>query len=395
MTVCFETFGCRLNRAEALQQEAEYLAKGWKLTTKHAEADLFIVRACSVTRRAQHDCEKHIEHLKRHYPTKPLLIVGCLPANVKKSLVRADDNSLILPEDPSVFPVRTARAYLKVQDGCNGKCTFCIVPQFRGSSRSVPFTDLLAKAKLFIDSGYHEIVVTGCNLALYASEGKRLPELVAALASLSPSCRIRLGSLEPGAVALETVAVMIERTNVCRFLHLPIQSGSNRILSAMRRPYLTKDIDAIVKKATDALPLIGLGCDVMTGYPGETEIDLVATEGILKRHAFSNVHVFPFSARPGTIAAALPDAIPHDQRHTRAHQISALAQHLKSTAAKKFIGAEVEVVIENEKELIGWSGEYFPVEITNKVRAKAIARKDLVKVHVQDAHHGHLKAILI
>lgn len=395
MKVCFETFGCRLNRAEALQQEAEYLAQGWKLTEKHADADLFIVRACSVTRRAQHDCEKLIEHLKRRYPTKRLLVVGCLPADAKRTLAPTDPSAALPLEDPLAVPTRTARAYLKVQDGCNGKCTFCIVPQFRGNSRSVPFTELLAKAGRFIDSGYHEIVVTGCNLALYASEGKRLPDLIAALAELSPDCRIRIGSLEPGAVAMETVAAMIAHENICRFLHLPIQSGSDRMLSAMRRPYLVKDIENIVKQANDALPLFGLGCDVMTGYPGETEIDVLATTGMLKRHAFSNVHVFPFSARPGTIAAGLPNAIPHDQRHERARQLGELARHLKSKAAKKFIGNEVEVVIEDEKKLTGWTGEYFPVEITNKARAKSIVRKDLVKVQVMDAHHGHLKAMVI
>ena len=193
MKVCFETFGCRLNRAEALDQEAEYLADGWKLTSSHSDADLIIVRGCSVTRRAQRDCEHLIAHIRKKYPNKRLLVEGCLATSrtekiaVRHAPVQASGKSSLS------VPTRTARAYLKVQDGCSGKCTFCIVPKFRGKSSSIDFDAILDKAKRFIDVGYHEIVVTGCNISLYASGGKRLPELMDALAGLSPECRIRLG----------------------------------------------------------------------------------------------------------------------------------------------------------------------------------------------------------
>lgn len=390
MKVCFETFGCRLNRAEALQREAEYLAKGWEVTTVHKEADLFIVRGCSVTHRAQHDCKALIAHLKKHYAQKPIVVEGCLPDELKKASSRA-----VLAENPLATPTRTARAYLKVQDGCAGKCAFCIVPQFRGASKSVPWDDALAKAQRFIDAGYHEIVVTGCNLALYASQGKRLPELLAALAALSPDTRIRLGSVEPGPCAREVVDAFVEHTNICRFLHLPVQSGSNRILLAMKRPYLTKDIDEIVQYATKRLPLIGLGCDLMTGFPGETEVDFLATQGLLKRHAFSNSHIFPYSERPNTLAAGLPFAVDPKIRHERAHKLSDQAAHLRSKAAQKHIGKDVEVLIEDEKKLTGWTGEYFACEITNKTRGQAIHRKELIRVHVMTSHHGHLKAVLV
>ena len=242
MKVCFETFGCRLNRAEALDQEAEYLADGWKLTSSHSDADLIIVRGCSVTRRAQHDCEQLIAHIRKKYPYKRLLIEGCLATSrteklaVRHAPVKASDKSSLH------VPTRTARAYLKVQDGCAGKCTFCIVPKFRGKSSSIGFDAILDKAKRFIDAGYHEIVVTGCNLSLYASDGKRLPELIDALAGLSPDCRIRLGSLEPSDVAQDVVEAISRRQNICRFLHIPIQSASNRILGAMKRPYTTKEV---------------------------------------------------------------------------------------------------------------------------------------------------------
>ena len=340
MKVCFETFGCRLNRAEALQQEAEYLDKGWTTTTKHSEADLFVVRACSVTSRAQRDCERLIAHLKKRYPLTPLIVAGCLPKESKRAL-HVSDHQQNVPHNPTAIPTSTARAYLKVQDGCNCGCTFCIVPQFRGKSTSVPFDEVLAKASRFIDAGYHEIVVTGCNLTLYSSDGRSFADLIDALANLSPDCRIRIGSIEPGTSAIETVDVMAKYQNICKFLHLPIQSGSNAILKSMRRPYLVADIDRLIKKAQSTIQLIGLGCDIMSGYPGETEIDHLATVGMLKRYGFSNIHAFPFSERPNTIAAGLPSIVPREIRHARAREINSIGRELKSVAARKFLGKDI------------------------------------------------------
>jgi len=385
MKVCFETFGCRLNKAEALQMEAEYLAKGWELTDEHSDADLFVVRGCSVTARAQDECEKLISHLQRHYPKTPLRTCGCLPIgkSVSRPLQNQKEEIRFLSrsdlEIASPLPIRTARAYLKVQDGCSGKCTFCIVPTFRGSSVSVPFTELLDKAKRFIDAGYHEIVVTGCNLSLYASEGKRLPDLLAALADLSSGCRIRLGSLEPGACAQETVRVLAEHANICRFLHIPVQSGSNRILSAMKRPYLVRDVDTLVTSAVKELPGLGLGCDLMTGFPDESELDFESTKGLLKRLPFNNAHVFPYSERPGTLAAGLGGALPKLIRSERAHRLSRIVRASRRKFALSFVGKTVEIVAEDKEKAVGWTSEYL------RCKAKGCApRKSLVRVRIKD-----------
>ncbi len=384
MKVCFETFGCRLNKAEALQMEADYLAKGWELTSKHSDADLFVVRGCSVTARAQYECEKLIAHLRRHYPTVPLHTCGCL----KKSTPNLPD----LPNIPNLpnLPTRTARAYLKVQDGCSGKCTFCIVPKFRGTSTSVPFADVLDTAKRFIDLGYHEIVVTGCNLSLYASAGKRLPELLSSLANLSSDCRIRLGSLEPGSCAPETIHAFSEHSNICRFLHIPVQSGSNRILMTMGRPYSVKDIDTLVACALKLLPKLGLGCDLMTGFPGEHNLDFLATKGLLKRLPFNNAHIFPYSERPGTVAAHFSDVVPKDLRSQRAHSLAHDAKAMRQIFAKSFLGKDVEVVVEDEKRIIGWTSEYLKCEATGNA-----PRKSLVRIRVTSVKNDRLFGRLV
>ena len=385
MKVCFETFGCRLNRAEALDQEAEYLACGWKLTSSHSDADVIVVRGCSVTRRAQRDCEHLIAHIRKKYPNTRLLIEGCIATSrtekiaVRHAPVRTGDKSSVH------VPTRTARAYLKVQDGCAGKCTFCIVPKFRGKSSSIDFDDVLDKAKRFIDVGYHELVVTGCNLSLYASGGKRLPELMDALAALSPDCRIRLGSLEPSDVAADIVAAIAGKTNICRFLHIPVQSASNRILVAMKRPYTANDVDELVRAIRRQIPNAGIGCDLMAGFPSESELDFMATFGMLERNPFSRVHVFPFSERPGTPAASMAGSVPPEIRKIRAKKLSVLADAKRSAFARRFIGKTTEIVVEDEDTCSGWTSEYLWCSCPHAHPP----RKSLVAVRITGAQ-GHM-----
>ena len=383
--------------------EAEYAANGWERTEKHSDADLFVVRGCSVTIRAQRDCEKFIAHLKRRYPTVPMRVCGCFKDEKKKShdaesrkthaaKLGVEIDNL---DEATHIPTRTARAYLKVQDGCNGKCTFCIVPKFRGKSKSIPFSLVIDKAKHFIDAGYHEIVVTGCNLVLYASEGRRLPDLIAALSKLTlpgsvSRTRIRLGSVEPGDCALECVHAMAEGANVCRFLHIPFQSGANRILMAMKRPYFARDISTLAQTAQKLMPGIRLGCDVMTGFPDESELDLAATKGLLSRHSFSNVHVFPFSERPGTLAATYGGGIPPGIRSERARALAEKGADNRYEYARPFYGKTVEIVNESDEECFGRTDEYLWCRAIGKVPRKSLARVVVTKVH----HDGTLEGII-
>ena len=385
MKVCFETFGCRLNRAEALDQEAEYLAAGWELTDSHSDAEVIVVRGCSVTQRAQRECEHLIAHIRRKYPLKRLLIEGCLAVG-RTAKIAAQHAPAALRKTTGGVPVptRTARAYLKVQDGCAGKCAFCIVPKFRGQSTSVDFDAVLDKAKRFIDAGYHEIVVTGCNLSLYCSSGKRLPELLAALAALSPDCRIRLGSLEPSDVAIDVVATMAGNSNVCHFMHIPVQSASNRILTAMKRPYLVKDVRDLVCAIRKQIPDAGIGCDLMTGFPSEGDLDFMATRGMLERDPFSRVHVFPYSERPGTPAAALPHIVPPEIRKARARELALIADKKRTAFAMHFIGKTTDIVVEDEETCSGWTSEYLWCSCPNT----HLPRKSLVRVRILESK-GH------
>ncbi len=386
MNVCFETFGCRLSRAEALDQESEFLVRGWQRTESHADADLIVVRGCSVTQRAQRDCERLIAHIKAKYPHKKLVITGCLPQTSRPFILKPRP-----ADNPAPVPSRTSRAYLKVQDGCSGRCSFCIVPRFRGKSVSVDFDEVLAKARRFFDAGYREIVVTGCNLSLYTSKGKRLDTLLASLAEIAspstdaPFCRIRLGSLEPSPVAEDVLTVMSDHDNICRYLHVPIQSGSTPILVAMRRPYSARDIDELIHKAKSCVPGVEIGCDIITGFPGESDLDFLATKSLLTRVRPSRVHVFPFSERPGTLAASMFGKIPRGIAKARAQELSSLADRLRGERSRTLIGKSVEFVVEDEKSCSGWTSEYFWCKCP-RGHAK---RKSIVKATVRGTE-GHI-----
>lgn len=393
MKVCFETFGCRLNRAEALNLEALFLANGWSETKKHSDADLIIIRGCSVTARAQHDTEKYIAQLRAKYPTKRIFTTGCITnktpeAMIEKAMRSARVNGEFITD---VVPTSTARAFLKIQDGCNGKCSYCIVPKFRGTPISEDFDDILLKAKKFIDCGYTEIVVTGCNLSLYHSKGKRLPDVLASLADLpSPGHRIRLGSLEPSDVADDVIDLIGERENICKFLHIPIQSASNKILAEMRRPYKITDLEKLISRATSRIDNLGLGCDVIAGFPSESEYDFNATFDFVKRHAFTNIHAFPYSERPGTMAEKILPVIPRAIRSERAKALTKLVRDKRKAFAEKFKTKKVEIVIEDVSTLSGWTSQYLwcTQRSKNIIRLNTpnvrLARKARVEVLVKD-----------
>ena len=397
MRIGFVTFGCRLNRAEALEIEASFLARGWTRTERHDDADMIIVRGCSVTARAQADCERLIAHIRNKYPFKRVIVTGCIRNRSNERWLK----DLVTGTGPA--PARTARAYLKIQDGCSGQCSFCIVPAFRGRAKSVPLEDAVAGAKRFLDAGYHEIVLTGCSLMQYADGARRLADVVAAVADIPGyGHRVRLGSVEPVAAAADVVRAMAEHENVCRFLHLAVQSGSGRILAAMRRPYGVKDVDTLVKKAVSAMPDISIGCDMMSGFPGESDMDHLATIAMVKRLPFSNAHVFPFSERPGTQAATFDGVVPPSLRSERAHDIADAVAKKRAYYAKRFRGRDVKIVVEDEDRLAGWTSEYLWCRLSRAFaearahshsRAVAAPRKSIVTMRVTDVEGEFLRGV--
>ena len=184
---------------------------------------------------------------------------------------------------------------------------------------------------------------------------------------------------------------MAEHANVCRFLHIPVQSGSNRVLLAMRRPYDSKDVVKVAELAAKLMPNLGLGCDVMTGFPGETDLEFAATKGLLKRLPFTNAHIFPYSARPGTIAAGFPQQLPPELRSARAHEISRLMLKKRIKFAKSFIGKTVEIIVEDKERASGWTGEY----LTATPISGTAPRKSPLRIFVIKNKADHLQGRIV
>lgn len=377
MNVAFQTFGCRLNRAEALDHEARLNAEGHVTVSLEGDTppDLIVVRGCSVTAKAERDCRKAIARLRARFPSARIEITGCLNAPLPSSLPP-------LPSSLFPIPLRTARAYLKIQDGCSGRCAFCIVPSFRGKPRSVPFGQVLARAQAFLSVGYREIVVTGCNLALYRDSGHGLADVLASLATMGTdpmrTHRVRLSSLEPGVCDKAVLDAFAAHPNICRFMHLSVQSGSNPVLARMNRPYSIEAVDRFCDAAAQALGArLALGADIITGFPGETDADFAATRDFILRHPFSNLHVFPYSERPGTPAAAMEGAIAPAVRRMRAKELEDIGRAKREAFARSFLGQEVEVCI--ERDGCGWTAEYLRCSIKD---SKDLKRRSLVKGRV-------------
>ena len=403
MRVGFVTFGCRLNRAEALDLEAHYVAAGWEVVPVRLSSspdphrlntstpDRIVVRGCSVTAKAQRDCEKAIAHLRARFPLADIRLTGCigvrsfaLPAPLQSRVresapLTSPSNAQTLKHSPPRPLLRLSRAYLKVQDGCSGRCAYCIVPTFRGPPVSTPFDEVIARARALIAAGYRELVVTGCNLCLYRDAGRGLPELAAALAELeSPGHRIRLGSIEPGLCDARLIDVLASHPNICRFLHLSLQSGSDRMLRLMRRPYTREQVATFCADARRRLL-----ADLITGFPGETDDDFATTKAFLTsppqplNAPFIHLHVFPYSERPGTAAATMGPAVPMAVRRTRARELERIGAANRAAYAHALVGQEVVVCV--EKDGNGRTDDYLRCLLNG-----AAPRRSLVRARVTE-----------
>ena len=391
MTVAFKTFGCRLNRAETAQFEASFAAAGFACVPFGAPADIVVFHTCAVTQSAESECLKLIRAIRKKEPETVLVLTGCAVEAVLPEKLDELGADLIVPREkkdelvalvarhvgqvpcpgPAIPLHTTKRASLKIQDGCDFFCSYCIVPHTRGMPRSRPFDDCLREAQTFLRAGFQEIVVTGCNIACYADGGRNVVDLLAALSALPGLGRIRLGSIEPGTVEGEVAALMARTPKLCNFLHLPLQSGDNAVLARMGRRYTVEAITATLRNALDLMPDLALGADFICGFPGETDEAFEHTLQFVEAFPFSKLHVFSYSERPGTPACGFDGKIPVSVRKDRTKHLIAVGEKKRDAFAQRFVDKPVELLVEyfdGEGRACGWSGEYLHAVVSGVPR---------------------------
>jgi threonylcarbamoyladenosine tRNA methylthiotransferase MtaB len=379
---------------------------------------VYVVHSCAVTHQAELDSLRLARRVRREQPGTVVVLAGCLAQYAQRRLTPGEAADLLVPQKdkfripallhelaPGQFPLppegRTAapptfgttRALVKAQDGCDFRCAYCVVPAARGPAASRPLEAVVAEARNLAAAGFREVVVTGANLGCYRDGNRGLVDLLRAVEALEGIARVRISSIELSTVEREVIDWMAVSPKLCRFLHLPLQSGDDRILAAMGRRYTRDAYRRTVEYAASRVPRLGLGADLIVGFPGEDEAAFANTVALVEALPFGNLHVFPFSPRPDTRAAALPDAVPAAAKKERVRQLLALGNAKRAAFARGFVGRDVSVLIERLDARgagRGWTGEY----VETRIRGPALAPNALVTARVTDADGPTLLAAL-
>jgi len=401
-TVTFKTLGCKLNQAETAILTRAFVENGYDVVQSGKTADVAVINTCTVTGRTDAKCRQAIRSVLRQNPDATVIVTGCysqvaateieaipgvdyiigvpdklslfdqFPGPGKRELpfiLITDQNASLksLPGQSGDFRNQT-RAFLPIQTGCNRRCAYCIVPIARGPSRSLNPAEVIKHAEQLIQTGYKEIVLTGVHVGDYGKDRSgrsELSSLLRQLVQLASSVRFRLSSLDPDDLDDDLIRTIAEHPRICRHFHVAMQSGSDTILKAMNRRHSTSELKEKVDQVIQALGPVGLGTDIIVGFPGETDDLFQETVEFVKSVPFSYFHVFPFSVRKGTAAAEMADQIPPRVRIERAKVLRAVGVTMKNRFTEFFIGKELSVLFENKKiqnRMGGVSSEYVRVE---------------------------------
>jgi threonylcarbamoyladenosine tRNA methylthiotransferase MtaB len=398
--VAVTTLGCKVNQYDTAVMQRLFAEKAWTRVGFDEEADAYVVNSCTVTDRADADARRLARRARRTNPAARVIMTGCYAQTSPTVVAGLDyvDYVIGLGRLPDLldavqgelaervavsdlrqagevatlgiesFPGRT-RAFVKVQEGCNLFCTFCIVPVARGRSRSVPPRKVIEEIDRLEARGYREIVLTGVHLGGYGGDldpPHSLAWLLEAVAERAPRLRVRVSSIDPPEVDERFVDVLASSAVFCDHLHVPLQAGDDDVLARMRRQYTTADAAAALDRVRERLPDVCLGTDVITGFPGETEEEFERGLAWIEERELAYLHVFPYSQRSSTAAAKRWAPLPEHVAHERACRMRALDRRLRRRFQDRFIGRTASVLFETAHEpatgmLKGYSSNYLPV----------------------------------
>ena len=399
MKVALHTLGCKLNFAETSTIGGQFISNGCDVVNVKENADVYVINTCSVTENAERECRQVVRRFLRQNPEAFIIVTGCY-AQLRPEELRAISgvdavlgssekfnifsfiNDFEKNELACVFVKPTAdlnefghahstdadsrtRAFLKIQDGCDYKCSFCTIPLARGKSRSMHPDEAVAEFVKLVESGYKELILTGVNVGDYGkSINSNLYELLDRLIKVEGDFRIRISSIEPNLLSDEIIELTASSEKICKHFHIPLQSGSNEILKLMQRRYIIEDYKILIDKINNRIPDAGIGIDVIVGSPGETEQNFIETHNFLKDLPFSYLHVFTYSERPQTKALEINNKVDVFERRERNNILRILSEKKRNNFYSRMIGKKLDVLFEHENhngKMIGFSSNYIRV----------------------------------
>ena len=404
--VSFHTLGCKLNFSESSTLARQFEEGGFERVGANEEADICVINSCSVTEHADKKCRNIIRKLHRRNPSAIIAVTGCYAQLKPYEIAKIDGVDIVLGNNDKgdlykrVVELSTrgnaqvyscdceqitrffaafssgdrTRSFLKVQDGCDYKCAYCTIHYARGSSRNMPIAELVAEAEKVAATGLKEIVITGVNTGDFGrTTGERFIDLLRALNEVEGIERYRISSIEPNLITDEIIEFCAVSPKFQHHFHIPLQSGSDRILGLMRRRYTSAKFADRIEKIRSLMPDAFIGIDVITGFPGETEENFQETYDLLARLKPSFLHIFPFSERPGTPAVDMPDKVPSYISTQRVARLEELCDALHYDFCAQGVGKEMDVLFESTMRggmMYGYTGNY--------IRVKASYRKELI-----------------
>lgn len=419
--VAFYTLGCKVNFCETEALQTLFEKAGYTVTDFNRPADLYVINTCTVTGMSDHKSRKAIRRARRRSPGAIIVATGCyaqgfpveieemeqadlvigtqgrekLPQIVASLEQGKSPRGLVRPFEPrgsfEMLPAARrrgrSRGFLKIQEGCNQGCTYCIIPTVRGPLRSLPPGEAVAHARAMVDSGYREIVLTGIHLGLYGADLEQvtLGALLDELEKIEGLLRIRLSSIEPSDITGELVERIISSEKICPHLHIPLQSGDGEILKRMNRPYTPEEYLYLVRWLRELKNDLAISADVMVGFPGESEEHHRRSLSFIRSIRFSRLHVFAYSPRPGTPAAEFPGQVESAVKERRSREMIDLGNKMAASFRRKFIGSLQEVLIEKVRPNDygeGFTPHYLRARVALDGRGRGWAGK-LVNVKIE------------
>ena len=444
-TFSIKTLGCKVNQFESETLEQALVNQGYRPASGEETADLCIINTCTVTQKASMQSRQAIRRAIRSNPGARILVTGCYAQTEPEAIQKiagihdivGHGDKLKIPErlfltetmkseraekpksrgaEEPMFPNPGAsvlpnfrlqrdrsrtRPFLKIQDGCNAFCAYCIVPFARGRSQSLPLESVLESVRRLKADGIHEIVLTGIHLGHYGLDLRPetcLTDLLAAVESAGLMERIRISSIEPAEVSDELIDRVAGSQVFCHHFHIPLQSGDNDVLKRMNRPYTREMFHHLVCRIHDRITDAAIGADVLAGFPGESDAAFDQTVSLIESLPITYLHVFPFSPRKGTPAYGLADQIPHSIVKTRCSALRAIGKAKKKSFYRSHIGKEVEILIEGERDettglLKGLTSNYIPVMVEGKDHLKhTLAKARIIRLQGESAMFGIIQS---